>query len=171
MYGREAREPDDLIPPVRNRNLTDINMIFSQQWYDAIEIAKDRLEEAKEKQKFYYDRNTKRTVYDVGDIIMLKTMADTPGKFNMRWEGPFRVTEKKGNVTYNIVSVDSGKSMVVHADRMKKFQGHESPVATAQAEKPKTKKRARFVEQESRIKEPSRYNLRTKIQMPQRYRT
>jgi hypothetical protein len=44
MYGREAREPDDLIPPVRNRNLIDINMIFSQQWYDAIEIAKDRLE-------------------------------------------------------------------------------------------------------------------------------
>ena len=95
MYGREAREPDDLMPPARNRNLTDINMIFSQQWYDAIEIAKDRLEEAKEKQKFYYDRNTKRTVYDVGDIIMLKTMADTPGKFNMRWEGPFRVTKKK----------------------------------------------------------------------------
>ena len=44
MYGREAREPDDLIPPVRNRNLTDINMIVSQQWYDAIEIAKYRLE-------------------------------------------------------------------------------------------------------------------------------
>jgi hypothetical protein len=74
-------------------------MIFSKQWYDAIEIAKDRLEEAKEKQKSYYDRNTKRTVYDVGDIIMLKMMAETPGKFNMRWEGPFRVTEKKSNVT------------------------------------------------------------------------
>jgi hypothetical protein len=65
MYGREAREPDDLIPPVRNRNLTDINMIFSQQCYDAIEIAKDRLEEAKEKHKFYYDRNAKRVVHEV----------------------------------------------------------------------------------------------------------
>ena len=94
-------------------------------------------------------------------------MAETPGKFNMRWEGPFRVTEKKSNVTYNIVSVDSGKSMVVHADRMKKFQGHE---ATVQTKKPKTKKRARFVENESKITEPSRYNLRTKIQMLQRYR-
>ena len=63
MYGREAREPDDLLPPARNRNLTDVNMIFSQQWYDAIEIAKARLEEAKEKQKEYYDRNTKKTLY------------------------------------------------------------------------------------------------------------
>ena len=34
-------------------------MIFSQQWYDELEIAKARLEEAKEKQKEYYDRNTK----------------------------------------------------------------------------------------------------------------
>jgi hypothetical protein len=49
MYGREAREPDDLMLPARNRNLTDINMLFSQQWYGAIKIAKDRLIEVKEK--------------------------------------------------------------------------------------------------------------------------
>ncbi len=49
MYGREAREPDDLMLPARNRNLTDINMLFSQKWYGAIKIAKDRLIEAKEK--------------------------------------------------------------------------------------------------------------------------
>ena len=60
--------------------------------------------------------------------------------------------------------------MVVHADRMKKFQGHASLEATVQTEKPKTKKRPRFVQKkENRITEPSRYTLRTKIQMPQRY--
>jgi hypothetical protein len=68
------------------------------------------------------------------------------------------------------VSVDSEKSMVVHADRMKKFQGHASLEATVLTEKPKTRKRAQFVEKENRITEPSRYNLRNKIQMPQRYR-
>ena len=146
MYGREAREPDDLLPPARNRNLTDVNMIFSQQWYDAIEIAKARLEEAKEKQKEYYDRNARRTVYEVNDRIMLKTLADIPGKFNMRWEGPFTVVEKKGNVNYKIVSVDGKKLLVVHTDRMKKFQGHASPEATAPTVKPKTRKRARFSE-------------------------
>jgi hypothetical protein len=31
MYGREARGPDDLKPPARNQNLTDIERIFSQQ--------------------------------------------------------------------------------------------------------------------------------------------
>jgi hypothetical protein len=48
------------------------------------------LEEAKEKQKFYYDRNTKRIDYKIGDKFILKTLAGIPGKFNMRLEGPFQ---------------------------------------------------------------------------------
>ena len=76
---------------------------------------------------------------------MLKTLADVPGKFNMR-EGPFTVVEKKGNVNYKIVSVDGKKLLVVQTDRMKKFQGHASPEATAPTVKPKTRKRARFSE-------------------------
>jgi hypothetical protein len=50
------------------------------------------------------------------------------------------------SVNYKIVSNDGKKRMVGHADRMIKFQGHASLEATEQAEKPKTRKRARFVE-------------------------
>ncbi len=71
MYGGEAGEPHDLMHPVWTK-------------------AKDRLEEAKEKQKFYYDRNTKRIDYKIGDKFILKTLAGIPGKFNMRLEGPFQ---------------------------------------------------------------------------------
>ncbi len=46
-------------------------------------------------------------MYEIGDIIMLKEMAETPGEFNMRWEGPYTVTKKKGNVNYKIVSNDA----------------------------------------------------------------
>jgi hypothetical protein len=59
--------------------------------------------------------------------------------------------------------------MVVHADRMKKFQGPASLAATAQAEKPKTRERARFCETGNKLTEPYIYNLRTKIKMPQIY--
>jgi hypothetical protein len=31
MYGRETTEPQDMIKPVRNRDLTDVNMIFSHK--------------------------------------------------------------------------------------------------------------------------------------------
>ena len=84
MYGREATESQDMIQPVRNRDMTDVNMIFSQMWYDAVEKTKEKLEEAKEIQKKYYDRNAKRVEFEIGDIVMLKEMANIPGKFNMR---------------------------------------------------------------------------------------
>ena len=87
-------------------------------------------------------------MYEDNDYIMLKILADIPSKFNMRWEGPFTVVEKKGNVNYKIVSDDGKKLLVVHTDRMKKFQGHASPEATAPTVKPKTRKRARFFERE-----------------------
>jgi hypothetical protein len=168
MYGREAREPDDLMPPARNRNLTDINMIFSQQWYDAIKIAKDRLIEAKEKQKYYYDRTAKRVDFKIGDRILFKQLAIVPGKFNMRWEGPYTVVEKKSNVSYKIGSDDGKKRMVVHADRMKKFQGRESPQATnIVAPGRVTKSKARVAPQYNVVQH--RYNLREKIKAPQRY--
>jgi hypothetical protein len=32
-----------------------------------------------------------------------------PGKINMRWEGPYTVVEKKGNVSYKIISDDEEK--------------------------------------------------------------
>jgi hypothetical protein len=171
MYGREAREPDDLMPPARNRNLTDINMLFSQQWYDAIKIAKDRLIEAKEKQKFYYDRTAKRVNFAIGDRILFKQLAIVPGKFNMRWEGPYTVVEKKSNVSYKIVSDDGKKLMVVHADRMKKFQGRASPQATAVVAPGRvTKSRARVTPQQKITVDKPRYNLREKINLPPRYR-
>jgi len=170
MYAREAREPDDLMPPARNRNLSDVNMLFSQQWYDAIEIAKDRLIEAKEKQKYYYDRNAKRVTFDINDKVMLKQLAVTPGKFNMRWEGPYTVIERKGNVSYKIVSDDGKKLMVVHADRLKKFQGQASPEATAVAPTQTTKKRARFVKRQSIVVDNPKYKLRERINRPKRFR-
>ena len=81
MYGREANELQDMIKPVRNRNMIyDSNMIFSQMWYNTLEIAREKLIEAKEKQKIYYDRNTKRVEFKIGDKNLLKPMANTPGK-------------------------------------------------------------------------------------------
>lgn len=45
---------------------------------------------------------------------ILKEMANTPGKINMRW---------KGECNYNIYSTDDKKMKKVHVDRMKKFHG------------------------------------------------
>jgi hypothetical protein len=163
MYGREATEPQDMIQPVRNRDMTDVNMIFSQMWYDAVEKTKEKLEEAKEKQKQYYDRNAKRVEFEIGDKVLLKEMANIPGKFNMRWEGPFSITERKGNVNYKILSQNGKKLLIVHSDRLKKFNPVEkNDNQNLEISLEKVNK------EPSPVKEP-RYSLRKRIRMPQRY--
>ena len=80
---------------------------------------KKKLEEAKEKQKKYYDINAKRVEFEVGTKVLLKEMEKIPGKFNMRWEGPFSIAERKGNVNYKIISQNGKKLLIVHSDRLK----------------------------------------------------
>ena len=80
----------------------------------------------------------------------------------MRWEGPFSITERKGNVNYKILSQNGKKLLVVHSDRPKKFNpvqknddAHTLEIVDKVNKKP------------SLVKEP-RYNLRKRIRMPQR---
>ncbi len=91
-----------------------------------------------------------------------------PGKFNMRWEGPYTVVEKKSNVSYKIISDDGKRLMVVYADRMKKCQGRTSPQATNTVAPGRvTKPKARVAPQHNVVQ--YRYNLREKIKAPKRY--
>lgn len=62
-------------------------------------------------------------------------MANTPGKFNMRWEGPYKVIERKGDVTYKLLHVENQTEYVTHVDRMKPFTNETaSNPATAEQE-------------------------------------
>jgi hypothetical protein len=173
MYGREATEPQDMIKPVRNRNMTDPNMIFSQMWYDALEIAREKLIEAKEKPKTYYDRNAKRVEFKIGDKILLKAMANTPGKFNMRWDGPYTISEKKGNVNYKIYADNGKKMMIVYADRMKIFHEKSPSDSSQQITEPQSESETKTNPPRNIITDPitqTKYNLRKTIRMPDRYR-
>jgi len=164
-----------MMKPVRNRNMTDPTMIFSQMWYDALEIAREKLIEAKEKQKIYYDRNAKRVEFNIGDKILLKAMANTPGKFNMRWDGPYTISEKKGNVNYKIYADNGKKMMIVHADRMKIFHEKDPSEASQQIIEPQSESEPKTKPPQNIIENPipmpeTRYNLRKTIRMPDRYR-
>ena len=94
---------------------------------------------------------------------MLKEMANIPGKFKMRWEGPFSITERKGNVNYKILSQNGKKLLIVHSDRLKKFnpvEKNDNQTLDISVEK--------VNKEPSLVKEP-RYSLRKRIRMPQRY--
>lgn len=59
--------------------------------------------------------------YKIGDTVLLKESANQPGKFNMRWEEPYRIIEQKGNLNIKLVNISNGKTYVTHADRIKRF--------------------------------------------------
>ena len=181
MYGREAREPSDMMPPARLRTINDDNMIYSQMWHDAIDLAKDKLHEAQEAQKLYYDKYARQLVtYKVGDTILLREMANTPGKFNMRWDGPFKVLEQKSDVTYKVTPIDSDGPFVTHVDRMKPFSIPPSPITVpVQTEEtethdppPKRKRRRRRNNKKTQpdFTNQTRYTLRNTVRRPQRFR-
>ena len=52
---------------------------------------------------------------------MLKEQASIPGKFNMRYIGPYRVIEKKSDVTYKLLDIENKTEYVTHIDRLKPF--------------------------------------------------
>ena len=81
-------------------------------WHEAKAFARQNLEAAQEKQKDYYDKNTKTVKYNIGDIVLLRDLSDQPGKFNMRWKGPYRVIEQKGDVNFKLLDLSDNSFML-----------------------------------------------------------
>lgn len=123
LKGRDAIEPTDLRPPMRNRILEDQNNVYAQQWQEAIELAKANLIIAQERQKHYYDRSLQECSFEPNDVVLLKILKAQKGKFNMRWKGPYVVIEKLSNLNYLIRHQDDTYPVVVHVNRMRKWRG------------------------------------------------
>ena len=186
MFGRDPKEPEDVLSPVRNELITDRNMIFAKMWNLAKETARERLIESQVKQKQYYDKGTKITNYEMGDQVLLKELDDKPGKFNMRWEGPYTVIGKTSGVNYKLRKRD-GTNYVTHVDRMKRFHTKDTappPVHQRKAstnepsapndsneQAPTTKTTANSVQPvPSKNDEPEKRQLCQKVTLPRRFK-
>ncbi len=43
-------------------------------------------------------------------------------KFLPRWVGPYKIIAKMGTLTYRIMKIDGKKNVVVHVQRLRKYQ-------------------------------------------------
>ena len=57
---------------------------------------------AKERMKKYYNKEAVLRNFDEGSLVLLRT-PDLRGKLEDKWEGPFEIARKVGEVTYEIV--------------------------------------------------------------------
>jgi hypothetical protein len=120
---RDPLELTNLRPPMRNRVLTNKNNVFSQHWQETIELEKSKVVLAQARQKKYYDRSVKECSFKQNEIVLLKIMTVQTGKFYMRWDGRYIIVKKLSDVNYTIANVDENYQIVVHVNRLRKWNG------------------------------------------------
>ena len=131
MFGREATLPIDLImgrPP----NQEGVTLDSSEYVYhlrdrleDIFEMARHHLKTGAQRQKRLYDRNTSGKAYQEGELVWVAVTRKKIGispKLQRRWQGPYKVTRKLGEVLYQLKRPGS-KRLIVHFNRLKPYLG------------------------------------------------
>lgn len=177
LYGRDAVEPHDLLPPSRYRLTTNEVGLFSDHWHRAMQLADANLLKVQHRMKKYYDKQTTVKSYSVGDFVLLREMTQGGGKFTFRWSGPFSIVRKLNELNYAIRSDSKPTPVVVNVNRLKAFTPREpiskddpvTPEPIKQLPRKETVKTPSNEKQPESI-EPKRYNLRQKICLPAKLR-
>ena len=103
---------------------------------EAFQSARERQERVDEMRKRYYDSKHRPVEFAIGSLILVHSAHRRPGlspKLAPRFEGPYRVQEKKSDVVYTVSHVELGKELTVHVQRMIPF--YTSDVWEQEAEK------------------------------------
>ena len=129
MFGRQVRLPLDVawnLPGIREMPTHEYAIQLEERFHDINERAREHLGKAGEYQKQYYNRKVKTEEFEKGDAVMLAVTARKVGvspKLQARWDGPFIVIAKFGDVNIKIQKDPRSKAIIVHVDRVKRFQG------------------------------------------------
>ena len=129
LFGREMRLPFD-IAWVPKENLSHsaqdhLNTIL-RNLEDAREIATKNIEEAQKRYTKYYDGKTQQPKYEPGDKVWLhnpKVPIGLSKKFHRMWTGPYYITLKGPNYTFQLRACSDNKEVksLVHSNRLKAF--------------------------------------------------
>ena len=125
MYGREMRLPIDIIyrPPHREISRSQYAQEIRNTLEYAYKVAREKLHLAHERQKDYYDRRTQGSRYSVGDSVWLWSPVPKKGvapKFHEPWTGPYKISKRLSDVTYELLDVSKNIKKIVYFDHFKK---------------------------------------------------
>jgi hypothetical protein len=114
-----------------------------------IDMLADRLEEAyrvtrennkpdRERQKKQYDKGTKLTTFQPGEMVYLREMTKGKGgcpKFRIKWKGPYEVLRSLSDLNY-LIGIARNKEMVVNVNKMKRCHRTIAPSSRTRADVP-----------------------------------
>lgn len=126
LYGRQVRGPLSLIKDnflnqdTRHEissNLLEI-MANMTKWMGHANVNKQKSQEKMEK---HYNKNAQDREYKVGEKVLVFLPVGA-GKLDSKWQGPYEVTQKVGEVNYQIHMPDKRKVYrTLHANLIKKY--------------------------------------------------
>lgn len=113
-----------LLPNTSDRKLNVVQDTRINQEVVINEIGR-RLEKVQEGQKKQYDKKIcDKTTYKTGDFVVLVNSRKTVGQvrsFEPKYIGPFEVIRLIGDTNYELIDPKTGKTIVVHYNRMAKY--------------------------------------------------
>ena len=106
LYGRKCRTP-------LNWSETGEGLVFGpdilREAEEQVQLVRERLKTAKSRQKSYADSRRRDVNFRVGDLVYLWVTPlqgtqrfHVKGKFAPRYIGPFKITERRGEVAYQL---------------------------------------------------------------------
>lgn len=130
MFGREMRLPIDVM--IGSPEGTDEQQLYGQfatklqhNLTSSYQCARENLKTAQQRQKEYYDKGTKKSLYQAGDKVYLHNPHIKQGeasKFHRHWKGPFTIAERITDVNYRL---KGPKGKIVHSNNIKLYKGKE----------------------------------------------
>lgn len=130
MLGRNVELPVDVMFGKPDGEIFSEESDYAEELRDRLFIAHERarscLKSAAEHQKKNYNRKTEDCKINEGMHVWLHNPAGKKGKspkLSLPWEGPYKVVERLTDVVFRIKKGRYGSFVVVHADRLKPYEG------------------------------------------------
>ena len=144
LFGRQPALATDIlhpdeVKPEDARVVTNLEPVMDPKWRKALEFAHEFLATAQSTQKWNYDKfAVQAPMYYVDDDVLVQA-PKAPGKFNMKWEGPFKVLERITELTYRVQNLKNNGSSIIHVNRLKRWSVRpgDSPVPPIKNVEPK----------------------------------
>lgn len=125
MLGREAQLPVDLVygyeAPDQQQCPIEYVEWLRAAMAESFQRCRRELQDAALRQARHYNRLSGDPVYRVGQWVLLFYPPVANLKLGLKFIGPFKVTRKMSDVTYEIESPVTLKKKVVHVDHLKPY--------------------------------------------------
>lgn len=126
VYGRDVTLPDAITRKKPIYNYDNYADLLIRELHDAWYLAKENLQQAKTKNKQYYDKRVHNPLLKVDDMVFISNEVKKH-KFDTPNLGPFRVTAIPSD---QYIEIDyNGKTKKIHRNRTKKAKANHADIS------------------------------------------